>query len=489
MGCGPLHLFPSSKTKLIATATPSSLPLPLQDVDVTTDPADNCFLYVVCSRDSTQKRPALSGKFQFDDYIRCVSARQLLLRSKDNLRLAKMTRIAKMLHLPLPEVSPTSSVAVLPRAQTDAQHNLGVVSISPTPNALDCSPNVTNQSVELTSSVLNKVFLAPSATPLNSQEFEMSNFRFSRPSQLHHSLAEVDAPVVFDSPVKLAPPISPPTEDFSSESSCRDSLDASLTNVHIGEDSLFVHYERSGKSRTPETLLEQSFGSHTDELSPELSTSAEQTATLSRPADGYRMELFREEDLDARRDTPTGYDSSMAEEDRGFRSRPDESDQQSANSHECDGSGHVEPGPDQTMVSNSELTTVEKVMHPVANEEDTPEKLTNKGHAPRQLHQCTDGVDAPGQFSPDSSFVSNGKPIAMVAHHIPCKNAADGPTSITVEQLLPTGAGTPIALHGLDMSSNIIWDVPLIEEINIERSRTVQNPLSSSPEQRHRSHD
>jgi protein CLEC16A len=76
----------------------------LQDVDVATDPANSCALFItVHSHAGQSRRPALSAKFQFEDHIRCVAARQCLQRNRENLRLAKMTRVAKLLHLPLPD--------------------------------------------------------------------------------------------------------------------------------------------------------------------------------------------------------------------------------------------------------------------------------------------------------------------------------------------------------------------------------------------------
>lgn len=77
----------------------------LQDVDISLDPADSCTIFItVHSQSSVQKRPALSAKMQFEDHIRCVAARQCLQRSREHLRLAKMARVAKLLHLPIPEV-------------------------------------------------------------------------------------------------------------------------------------------------------------------------------------------------------------------------------------------------------------------------------------------------------------------------------------------------------------------------------------------------
>ena len=82
----------------------------MQDVDVATDPANSCALFItVHSHAGTSRRPALSARFQFEDHIRCVAARQCLQRNRENLRLAKMTRVAKMLHLPTPDPASDSS--------------------------------------------------------------------------------------------------------------------------------------------------------------------------------------------------------------------------------------------------------------------------------------------------------------------------------------------------------------------------------------------
>ena len=77
---------------------------------MSTDPANSCALFItVHSHAGHSRRPALSARFQFEDHIRCVAARQCLQRNRENLRLAKMTRVAKLLHLPLPELQPVDS--------------------------------------------------------------------------------------------------------------------------------------------------------------------------------------------------------------------------------------------------------------------------------------------------------------------------------------------------------------------------------------------
>ena len=283
----------------------------------------------------------------------------------------------------------------------------------------------------------------------------MSNFKLN---QLH-SLAEADAPpTIFNSPVKLAPPMSPPTEEYSSESSSysrRDSLDASLTNVHIGADNFLVHFDN--KSQTPETLLEQSCGSHIEEQLSELSTSTELPSTPSRPVEGYSVEpLGGEEDVDDRNDTPMGCDSSVAEEDQEScptanigQSDKDLQDKERVETH------HVLDFDQTTDSERSQfLMSVEQGMHP--------------------LHE---GEAAPGQFTTNWSRLNNGNvPTAM--HHF-SSSSTNGGAPFSGHQL---AAAVPLAHSAV--ANNIIWDVPLIDEIT-EESRTV--PAAS--ETRHRSHD
>ena len=431
---------------------------------MTSDPADNCSLYVVCSRDSANKRPALSAKFQFDDYIRCVSARQLLLRSKDNLRLAKMTRITKMLHLPLPEASPTSSVAALPQPQTEAHHNLGIISVSPTPRMLDQSPLATDQPASrgVSSSMLNTVFVPPAATPHIPQEFEMSNFELT---QLH-SLAEADAPpTIFNSSVKLAPP----TDDYSSESSSsvslRDSLDSSLTNINIGADSFMVSY----KSQTPETLIEQSCGSHnTEQQLSELSTSTERLPTPSQQvSSGYKVQPLGEEE--DRNDTPLAvYDSSMAEEDRGACA----DDVHVASNDDEDGyRDHHGRIPSLLIDSNSSLMTdSERSQFLMSVEQD--------------MHPLHDSEDAPGQLSGNRTHQNNGS-VPTATHHFPNASTVNKEGDIPVNwRQFPASVHLGPANQELPVSNNIVWDIPLIEEIT-EQSRTGV----VTRETRHRSHN
>lgn len=456
LGWGMVHFISFLQVRLNPSPLHTHMaPAPLvstQDVDVTPDPADTCSLYIVCSRDSTLKRPALSAKFQFDDHIRCISARQLLLRYKDNLRLAKMTRITKMLHLPLPEASPTSSVAApvslphtVPHPLTDTGHNLGIISVTPTPRASNHSPSSSNQ-LKVTSSVLNNVFMPPARTPHNPQEFEMSDFKVNHPSRLN-SLAEADAPAIYDSPVKLAPP----REDYSSESSSQslgDSLNLSLTNVHIGTDSLLVRYDHSSKSHTPETPIEQSSSSHTDE---QLSTSVELQLAPGRPADGYKVEPFGggevEHDV-----TPSRYDSEAAQGD-GEKCLPDLTTQM----EEADSGG--DHGNDVGPVY---VQPVEQAFAQYLTSNTSPSQLLEE-----EIHPLDGGEDIPQQLPTNNTLLTRN--VAMMTQQLPTMENVEGHVSTA-------NGKCPEATHQLFMSSNIIWDVPLLEELKHnpkeERSRS-----------------
>ena len=141
--------------------------IPPQDVDISTDPADSCALFItVHSHSVAQKRPALSSRFQFSDHIRCVAARQCLLRSKDHLRLAKMTRIAKLLHLPTPPEPP-------PFPESSPTQSIPMPHISRLP--LDPPAHIVPTPSQFSTSVLHHVFMPPSSSPPSSQQIEMIN--------------------------------------------------------------------------------------------------------------------------------------------------------------------------------------------------------------------------------------------------------------------------------------------------------------------------
>ncbi|XP_028395434.1 protein CLEC16A-like [Dendronephthya gigantea] len=78
----------------------------LQDVEISPDKDDSRSLFITIHEPfarSTRgpRRPLLTAKFMFDDYIRCMSAKQRLHRRRTSLRHIKLQRIAQLLELPI----------------------------------------------------------------------------------------------------------------------------------------------------------------------------------------------------------------------------------------------------------------------------------------------------------------------------------------------------------------------------------------------------
>ncbi|XP_057311483.1 protein CLEC16A-like [Hydractinia symbiolongicarpus] len=79
----------------------------LQDVEANPDKDDSRSLHIVIQQPFTRRSksgfnplPILSAKFVFDDYIRCMSARQRLQKRRDALKHRKMSSVAVLLELP-----------------------------------------------------------------------------------------------------------------------------------------------------------------------------------------------------------------------------------------------------------------------------------------------------------------------------------------------------------------------------------------------------
>jgi len=80
------------------------LSLGVQDLDISGDPADGRALYIVAyHKKSSQKPPALSGRFLFEDHIRCSVTKSFLQRSQESVFMSKMKCLSKLLHMPSPE--------------------------------------------------------------------------------------------------------------------------------------------------------------------------------------------------------------------------------------------------------------------------------------------------------------------------------------------------------------------------------------------------
>ncbi|XP_033631223.1 protein CLEC16A-like [Asterias rubens] len=91
---------------------------PLQDLEVTGDKDDSRSLHVTIHKRATASPhakpiPLLAARFQFDDHIRCMAAKQRLTKGRQRARQAKMADIAELLEIP-PLPSPTSSASPYP---------------------------------------------------------------------------------------------------------------------------------------------------------------------------------------------------------------------------------------------------------------------------------------------------------------------------------------------------------------------------------------
>ena len=89
-----------------------------KDVEATPDKDDSRSLHIVIQQPFTRRSksgfnplPVLTAKFVFDDYIRCMSARQRLQKRCDALRHRKMANIAILLELPA-LASPTNYYSI-----------------------------------------------------------------------------------------------------------------------------------------------------------------------------------------------------------------------------------------------------------------------------------------------------------------------------------------------------------------------------------------
>ena len=82
-----------------------------QDVDVAGDKDDSRLLHVVVRKPSpsVQSRstpPLLSGRFIFDDHIRCMAAKQRLVKGRRRARQLKLEAIERLLDVVRAHQSP-----------------------------------------------------------------------------------------------------------------------------------------------------------------------------------------------------------------------------------------------------------------------------------------------------------------------------------------------------------------------------------------------
>ncbi|XP_031560161.1 protein CLEC16A-like, partial [Actinia tenebrosa] len=93
----------------------------LQDVETAPDKEDSRSLFITIHQPFTARslakvrsRPILSAKFIFDDYIRCMSAKQRLQRRRTMLKQNKLHNIAQLLELPAMATPPAHYYTITP---------------------------------------------------------------------------------------------------------------------------------------------------------------------------------------------------------------------------------------------------------------------------------------------------------------------------------------------------------------------------------------
>ena len=212
--------------------------LSLQDVDIATDPADNCALYIIAhhrTRSQVRRRPALSARFLFIDHIRCLATKQNLIRHKEMLRHTKMALIAKMLGLP-PTSSPTPlnsprPVILAPPPEPSDYSSTPYTAVSSSATSVSsCATASTPSSPSITHTLASQTLKTSPATndvSVLSEDIELNSIGSNRsmvstasvhplrslsPTTVHYIPKEEQISLVVpsclaSSPVKLIPPL------------------------------------------------------------------------------------------------------------------------------------------------------------------------------------------------------------------------------------------------------------------------------------------
>lgn len=83
----------------------------IQDVEVTPDKEDSRSLNITIKKSNLSGKPniILNSVFTFDDHIRCMAAKQHLVRARDRARRMKLEKIAQLLDLSTINSSNTSN--------------------------------------------------------------------------------------------------------------------------------------------------------------------------------------------------------------------------------------------------------------------------------------------------------------------------------------------------------------------------------------------
>ena len=137
----------------------------------------------------------------FEDHIRCGSAKRVFQRARDHLHHSKMTRIAKMLHLPIPD-----SPSAVPMANQQDQLADATPPTLTTPTISIPEATFTDNAPHISASIVQDVFrgASPVNTSAQSQEIELSSLTTpERDRQLTQLGGEMPP---FDTPIRLTLP-------------------------------------------------------------------------------------------------------------------------------------------------------------------------------------------------------------------------------------------------------------------------------------------
>lgn len=141
----------------------------MQDVEVVNDKEDSRSLHITIHKPVNNiyvktSPPILNAKFTFDDHIRCMTAKQNLIKGRQRARQIKLSKIASILEIETIAKNMITQTRILPATTYSQQHQLGFT-IPALPNhpgraALISGPKqqpvtqtipITNRAISLTS--------------------------------------------------------------------------------------------------------------------------------------------------------------------------------------------------------------------------------------------------------------------------------------------------------------------------------------------------
>ena len=110
----------------------------IQDVEVSPDKEDSRSLNINIKKSSSTSGKAeivLNSVFTFDDHIRCMAAKQHLVRARDRARRMKLEKIAQLLDINTNPTSSSKNAAVSGAGSSSAKS--GFVTAAPTSDIIN----------------------------------------------------------------------------------------------------------------------------------------------------------------------------------------------------------------------------------------------------------------------------------------------------------------------------------------------------------------